>query len=88
MRGTGSGIKGGRGSGPGKQPAVCYRVVLATSHVFNLRTGFVNIPCSVATFEFCHNPRLITRIKQKNVKKIQRFDQGLNPDHFLCCQLF
>ena len=49
---TGSSIKGGRGSGPGKQPAVCYPVVLATSHVFILRTGFVNIPCSAAIFEF------------------------------------
>ena len=74
MRGTGSSIKGGRGSGPGKQPAVCYPVVLATSHVFILRTGFVNIPCSAAIFEFFHNSRLITRVQQKNMQNVQRFD--------------
>ena len=51
MRGTVSSIKGGRGSGPGKQPVICYPVVLATSHVLILGTGFVNMPVRLQHWE-------------------------------------
>ena len=50
-------------------------------------SGKVEWIAYIATIEFFHNSRLITRIQQqKKLPKILIIDQGLNPDHLLSCQ--